>query len=86
MTAKKLAEHLGNIDQRLIRGAEQTPDYGRRRSMGHIRRTLALAAAVCCAIAFWDKIGEACGCVGGKLRKSHCGNSEYDDYVDWDEE
>ena len=45
MTAKKLAEHVGNIDQRLIRGAEQTPDYGRRRRMGHIRRTLALAAA-----------------------------------------
>lgn len=45
MTAKKLAEHLGNIDQRLIQGAEQTPDYGRRRRMGHIRRTLALAAA-----------------------------------------
>ena len=45
MTAKELAEHLGNIDQRLIQGAEQTPDYGRRRRMGHIRRTLALAAA-----------------------------------------
>ena len=45
MTVKKLAEHLGNIDQRLIQGAEQTPDYGRRRRMGHIRRTLALAVA-----------------------------------------
>ena len=52
-----------------------------------VAAALALAAAVCCAIAFWDKIGEACGCVGGKLRKSRCcGNSEYDDYVDWDEE
>ena len=42
MTAKELAEHMGNIDQRLIDGAGQAPNYGRRKRAGRIRRTLAL--------------------------------------------
>ena len=46
MTARELAENVGNIDQRLIEGAGQAPNYGRRRRTGRLRRTLALAAAV----------------------------------------
>lgn len=50
-----------------------------------VAAVLALAAAACCVIAFWDKIEAAIGCVKGKLCKSErCGDSEYDDYVDWD--
>ena len=45
MTARELAENVGNIDQRLIEGAGQAPNYGRRRRTGRLRRTLALAAA-----------------------------------------
>ena len=46
MTARELAENVGNIDQRLIEGAGHAPNYGRRRRTGRLRRTLALAAAV----------------------------------------
>ena len=45
MTAKELAENIGNIDQRLVESAERTPNYGRRRRTGRLRRALALAAA-----------------------------------------
>ena len=45
MTAKELAENIGNIDQRLVESAERTPNYGRRKRKSRIRRTLALAAA-----------------------------------------
>ena len=45
MTARELAENVGNIDQRLIEGAGQAPNYGRRRRTDRLRRTLALAAA-----------------------------------------
>ena len=41
MTTKELAERMGNIDQRLVEGARQAPNYGRRRT-GRLRRTLAL--------------------------------------------
>ncbi|MGN0968147.1 MAG: hypothetical protein ACI4O3_02665 [Oscillospiraceae bacterium] len=53
-----------------------------------VAAALAVAAAVCCVIAFWDKIEAACGCVKEKLCKSGCCRcgSEYDDYVDWDAE
>lgn len=47
--------------------------------------SLATAAAVCCAIAYWDKITAAVRAVGGKLGCSHCRPSEYDDYADLDE-
>lgn len=47
---------------------------------------LAAAAAVCCVIAYWDKITEFVRCVGSKLGLNCCqGASEYDDYADWDE-
>ena len=45
MTARELAENMGNIDQRLIESAGQAPNYGRRRRTGRLRRALALAAA-----------------------------------------
>ena len=45
MTARELAENVGNIDQRLIESAGQAPNYGRRRITGRLRRALALAAA-----------------------------------------
>ena len=52
-----------------------------------VAAALGLAAAVCCVIAFWDKIEESLGCAKGKFcRSGCCGNSEYDDYVDWDDE
>ena len=47
-----------------------------------VAAALALAAAVCCVIAFWDKIVESLGCARDRCR---CG-SEYEDYADWDEE
>lgn len=47
---------------------------------------LAVAAAVCCVIAYWDKIIEAVRAIGERLGcKCCCGPSEYDDYADWDE-
>ncbi|MDD5937916.1 MAG: hypothetical protein PUC36_02735 [Clostridiales bacterium] len=46
---------------------------------------LAVAAAVCCVIAYWDKITEAFRTVGSRLGCKCCRPSEYDDYADWDE-
>ena len=43
---------------------------------------LAVAALVCCVIAYWDKITEAVQFVGSKLSRR---NAESDDYADWDE-
>lgn len=51
-----------------------------------VAAALALAAAVCCVIAFWDKLAEILGCAKERLCKSGFGGSEYDDYVDWDAE
>ena len=44
---------------------------------------LALAAAVCCVIAFWDKIEAAFDCVKAKLCKKGLCTCESEDYVDW---
>ena len=47
---------------------------------------LAVAAAVCCVIAYWDKITECVHGVGRALGLKCCQYpSEYDDYADWDE-
>lgn len=49
---------------------------------------LALAAAACCVIAYWDKIMEAAERVGSKLGLSccHCSDyADYDDYADWED-
>lgn len=51
-----------------------------------VAAVLAVAAAVCCVIAFWDKLETAAGAVKAKLGKCGCcQNNEFDDYVDWDE-
>jgi hypothetical protein len=47
---------------------------------------LAAAAAICCVIAFWDKIAACFDSIREKLEeKKCCCSSEYDDYADWDE-
>ena len=47
---------------------------------------LAAAAAICCVIAFWDKIAAYFDSVRERLDgKKCCCSSEYDDYADWDE-
>lgn len=52
-----------------------------------VAAALAAAAAICCIIAFSDRIAECFGCAKEKLCQVKCraSNSEYDDYVDWDE-
>lgn len=49
--------------------------------------SLAAAAAVCCIIAYWDKLtnlfSEVKDCVGGA--EDDCIDAEYEDYADWDE-
>lgn len=50
--------------------------------------SLAVMAAACCVIAYWDKITEFFGCCRDKLAEKKlccCHHSEYDDYADWDE-
>lgn len=49
--------------------------------------SMAVVAAACCIIAYWDKIAEFLGCAKEKLqeKKACCCHSEYDDYADWDE-
>ena len=43
---------------------------------------LAVAALVCCIIAYWDKVTEAVQFVSSKLSRR---SAEYDDYADdWD--
>lgn len=47
---------------------------------------LAFAAAVCCVIAYWDKITEGILALAdhmGRTRRKH--SSEYDDYADWED-
>ena len=48
---------------------------------------LSAAAAVCCIIAYWDKIAAFFQRLCGKLsaRKPCCCHSEFDDYADWEE-
>ena len=47
---------------------------------------LGLAAAVCCVIAYWDKITEGIQTLGEKMGCRFARvPSEYDDYADWDE-
>lgn len=52
-----------------------------------VAAALALAAAVCCVIAFWDQLTGALECAKKKLNKrcDRC-DGEYDAYVDWDAE
>lgn len=50
--------------------------------------SLALAAAICCIVAYWDKITSAVCCLKDKVAERGaccCHPSEFDDYADWDE-
>ena len=50
-----------------------------------VAASLAFAAAVCCVIAYWDKLASLAGCAKNKLSSKNltCGYpSEYDDYAD----
>lgn len=54
-----------------------------------VAASLAFAAAVCCVIAFWDKLAEFFSNVKGKVcdKVKTCSyRSEYDDYADWEME
>ena len=49
--------------------------------------SLALAAAVCCVVAYWDKLNSAFRGLRDKIAEKGacCCHSEFDDYADWDE-
>ena len=50
--------------------------------------SLALAAAICCVVAYWDKLTEMVGGLKCKVSEKGaccCHPSEFDDYADWDE-
>ena len=50
--------------------------------------SLALAAVVCCVVAYWDKITSAVSGLKDKVGDKGaccCHPSEFDDYADWDE-
>lgn len=51
--------------------------------------SLAAAAAICCIVAYWDKISNGVCClkdkVAAKKGECCCHPSEFDDYADWDE-
>ena len=49
-----------------------------------VAASLAVAAAVCCVIAYWDKIVDAAECVKAKVSKK-CRPAEYADYADCEE-
>ncbi len=45
---------------------------------------LAVGAAVCCVIAYWDKIAGVCSTLKSKLCPC-CRDEEFDDYADWED-
>lgn len=52
-----------------------------------VAAALTAAAAVCCVIAYWDKIVDCFFQLRSKLKEKKyccCRSSEYDDYADWD--
>ena len=54
-----------------------------------VAASLAFAAAVCCVIAYWDKLASLACCAKEKISSKNlsCGyRSEYDDYADWEVE
>lgn len=50
MNKKQLSECIGNIDDRLVKQAEQIPDYSRQHRRKWIKRFTAVAAAVVLAV------------------------------------
>lgn len=49
-----------------------------------VAASLALAAAVCCVIAYWDKITDCMQSVIDRFGGKTYYPSEYDDYADWE--
>ena len=50
--------------------------------------SLALAAAICCVVAYWDKLTSGLCSLKDKVsdRREHCCHpSDFDAYADWDE-
>lgn len=50
--------------------------------------SLAVAAAACCIVAYWDKITSGLSCLKERVSEKGaccCHNPEFDDYADWDE-
>ena len=50
--------------------------------------SMAVMAAACCIIAYWDRIVAFLGCARDKIAEKKdclCHHSENDDYADWDE-
>ena len=49
-----------------------------------VAASLAVAAAVCCIIAYWDKLMGVCSCARAAAEKRALRNrpAEYDDYAD----
>lgn len=50
-----------------------------------VSASLALAAIVCCVIAYWDKLAACFTRINDKLEERKCRNAEYADYADLDE-
>ena len=51
-----------------------------------VAAALAIAAAACCVIAYWDKIENAFYCLKAKVQKIQCSCCECDESIDWDAE
>lgn len=50
--------------------------------------SLALAALVCCVVAYWDRLAQLCGCAKDSLaakKAACCRPAEYDDFADVDD-
>lgn len=50
-----------------------------------VAASLFAAAAVCCVIAYWDKLLHCFSRIGDKLEERKYRSAEYADYADWDE-
>ena len=50
-----------------------------------VAASLAFAAAVCCVIAYWDKLVNCIGRINEKIEERKCRSAEYADYADWEE-
>ncbi len=46
MNGKQLAQHIGNIDEALVEGAREVPNYALRRRKTVLRRAVSLAAVL----------------------------------------
>lgn len=50
-----------------------------------VAASLAAAAAVCCVIAYWDRLVNCASRIGDTLEARKCRSAEYADYADLDE-